>query len=99
LYFMWCLQKTMREDTDSSKRLFYVIFGLGYVGWFVALPIIVLVSLALDDIARAKVVAAIYLVTTTLGFAIIGFLLWPSRASKYFQVAVPDLLGHGYERL
>jgi len=99
LYFMWCLQQTVREDSDSTKRVFYMIFGLGYILWFLALPIIVLISLAVAVWVRAKIVTAIYLCTMTLGFAIIGFLLWPSRASRYFQVAVPDLLGSGYERL
>jgi hypothetical protein len=99
IYFMWCLHHTLRDDTDHSKRVFYIIFGLGYTLWFLALPIIVLVALALAQFVRAKIVYAIYVVTVTLGFSVIGFLLWPSRASKFFQVAVPDLLGSGYERL
>jgi len=100
VYFVFCLVKTVRDDTDSSKRIFYTIFGTGYLLWFLSLPIIVMIASALAPWVRQKIVMGIYLLCTTLGFAIISFLLWPSRASKYFAVAVPDLMsGHAYDRL
>jgi len=90
----------VRDDEDHSKRWFYAIFGAGYSLWFLTLPLIVVIATTLAPWVRMKTVTAIYLVITTLGFGVICSLLWPSRASKYFQVAVPDLMSvHAYERL
>jgi len=100
LYFIFSIYMTLRGENDASKRQFYLIFGVGYTLWFLSLPLIVLIALRLDPWVRMKVVTGIYLVVTLFGYAVIGSLLWPRWAVKYFQVAVPDLLSGGnyYER-
>jgi len=100
IYFVWCLQSTVKADSDSTKKFFYVIFGIGFSIWFISLPFIVLVDLALSGWYRAKVVAAMILTVTAVSYFGLGFLLWPSRASRYFTVTGPDVFkGSGYERL
>lgn len=98
-YFIFCLVKTFREDTDSSKRTFYVIFGTSFSLWFVSIVLLVLVSFATSPWYRIKIIVPTYLSITAIAYGILIFLLWPSTVSKYFQVAVPDLLGSGYAQL
>jgi hypothetical protein len=99
IYFIWCLQKTIKEDTDSGKKGFYLLFGTSFGVWFLSLPLIVLLSLALSGWYREKAVDAIVMTVTAISYLGIGFLLWPSRASKYFQITGPDVFTAGYERL
>jgi len=100
IYFIWCIQKTVRDDSDSNKKFFYVVFGTGFSLWFLSLPLIVLLSLGLAVWFREKVIEAIVLSITAVSYAGLGFMLWPSRASKYFQISGPDVFkGSGYEKL
>ena len=91
LYFLWCLQKTIREDSDSGKKVFYYSFGGGYAIWFLSLPLVVFISFGFSAWYRQKVVDTLMLLITAFGFTMIGFLLWPSRASKYFAISGPDV--------
>lgn len=100
IYFLYCLQRTLRVDSDIEKKGFYIVFGLGYSLWFTMLPIIVLIAHLLSAWYRFKVVTALYLITGFIGYFVLVFLLWPSRAQKYFVIKVPDVfLDVGYERL
>jgi len=104
VYFVWCLLQTykqeMSNETDTSKKRFYVSFGISYAIWFLILPILVLTALAYPVVDRFKVVVILNVTTTAIALALLCFLLWPSRARQYFTVAVPNILsGVAYERL
>lgn len=100
VYLVWGLANTYKEEADESKRKFYLYFGLGVTLWFLSLPVTVLCATGMPAWYRERVVDAIQLVVATLGFLVISFLLWPSHASKYFQISGPDVFkGTVYERL
>jgi hypothetical protein len=103
VYFVWALQGTFVADPDRSKKLFYLVFGGVFGLWFLSLPILTLLSLAFAPWDEQKIVVSIYLVIEFAAFVTMVVLLLPSRAAKYFSVAVPDLLsseqGAGYDRL
>jgi len=100
-YFVFGIFQSVQKDTDHNKRVFYYSFGIGYAIWFLGLPFIVILAFVFDEWYRFKAVIAVYLVLSTLGYGFLAFLFWPSRARKYFEIAVPDVLtaAGGYEKL
>jgi len=94
LWFLWNLRLTFLEETNPEKRKFYLIFGGVYTLWFFMLIFIVMIAAAFGTYSywRLKVVTGMYLCVNTLGFSLMAFLLWPSRAQQYFQINKPDLL-------
>jgi hypothetical protein len=56
-------------------------------------PIASFLTFIMDPWARERVVLAFTLTITVLAYAILSFLFWPSRAERYFQLAVPDVSG------
>jgi len=86
VWFLWYLWKTYQLETLPEKRKFYIYFGVVYVIWFVALPIIVIIAAALSPWVREKIVTGLTLSINSLAFLALGFLLWPSRASEYFSI-------------
>jgi len=97
-WFLWELRTTYLQETDSNKRRFYLMFGGAYTVWFLMLVIIVLIALIIPAWDRAKVVIGMSLCNNCLGFCLLAFLLWPSRAMKYFQIVQKEdlLLGATY---
>lgn len=91
---MWSLRKTILLESLPEKRVFYIVFGASYTLWFLLLPLIIFISLFLAPWIRFRTVTALVATTNFLGLAALAFLLWPSRASKYFVIkASPQLLG------
>jgi len=92
LWFLFLLRKTHLDEQNDEKKRFYFIFGILYTLWFLALPLIVLLAVLLQAWYRFKVVTGLFLCVNTLGLFGLAFLLWPNRASRYFQVTKTDLL-------
>eukprot|EP01104_Vermistella_antarctica_P017944 TRINITY_DN6500_c0_g1_i1.p1 TRINITY_DN6500_c0_g1~~TRINITY_DN6500_c0_g1_i1.p1 ORF type:complete len:416 (+),score=99.10 TRINITY_DN6500_c0_g1_i1:152-1399(+) len=92
-YFLYELVLTFREEQQTEKRSFYVKFGITYSLWFLSLPIVVAVAMVLPEWYREKLVVLISTSITTLAYGILAFLMWPSRVTKFFTIAPPDLLG------
>jgi hypothetical protein len=92
LYFLWTLRNTHLEESHPGKRRFYVVFGACYTAWFVALPFIVILAAAMPAWYRLKVTQGMYLTINALGIWGLMYLLWPSRATEYFQIQKADLL-------
>lgn len=91
-YFAYSLYLTFREETQYDKRLFYIIFGIGYGMWFVLPAMLNFISMGIAEWYRPKVVDAFQLTVTFIGMLALVVLLWPSRAEKFFRVITPDLL-------
>eukprot|EP01121_Diplochlamys_sp_Union-15-3_P016403 TRINITY_DN5567_c0_g1_i1.p1 TRINITY_DN5567_c0_g1~~TRINITY_DN5567_c0_g1_i1.p1 ORF type:complete len:451 (-),score=44.13 TRINITY_DN5567_c0_g1_i1:20-1324(-) len=92
IWFFWCLVKTRRLETNPEKRRFYLFFGLGFGLWFVALPLIVAISLGLPSWWRQKVVDGLILTINVIAYILLTILLWPTRAQKYFSIKPSSIL-------
>jgi hypothetical protein len=58
-WYCICLYSTWSLESHPDKRKFYLVFGLLYSLWFIALPVIVVVATVLDPWVRAKTVTAL----------------------------------------
>jgi len=86
-YFAWCLYKTWREEAQFDKRLFYLIFGIGYTAWFILPALFNFISMCVAEWYRPRVVDAFQLTATFLGVSALVVLLWPTRMEKYFRIS------------
>jgi len=86
-YFAWSLYNTWHEESQYEKRLFYLIFGIGYSVWFLLPAVLNLISIAIDEWYRPRVVDAFQITTTFLGVVALIVFLWPTRMQKYFRMA------------
>jgi hypothetical protein len=95
LWFIWSLRATYLEDYHPAKRKFYLWFGIACVAWFLALPFIAIIAASFNHPwAELKTVMILYVTANALALAGLQFLLWPSRASEYFQISARlDLAG------
>lgn len=93
VYFGWCLFSTLKEAPAEKKKFFYV-FGTCYGVWFLNLPIIAAIMTAVPPWKRDEVSVVVNLTITLLAQGGLVFLLWPSRAAKYFAISAPDLIGY-----
>jgi len=92
-WFLFCIRGSYLDESHPNKRKFYFIFGIIYTIWFVLLPFVVIIaSLDKADWNKYRTVQGMYLTLNTLGFGIMIFLFWPSRAAEYFQMAKTDVL-------
>jgi hypothetical protein len=92
-WFVWSLRNTIRLESLPEKRMFYIVYGATYAFWFLALPVVVLVAFFLSPTIRFRLIEGLSISIDFLGLAALAFLLWPSRASKYFVIkASPQLL-------
>lgn len=85
-YFAFSLFRTWREEALYDKRLFYLIFGIGYSAWFVLPALLNFISMGVAEWYRPRVVDAFQLTSTFIGVAALVVLLWPSRVEKYFRI-------------
>jgi len=92
-YFGFCVFKTLKAATDDKKTFFY-IFGACYLVWFISLPIVAAIMTAVAFWYRDGPSNLVDLIITFLAQGGLAFLLWPSRAAKYFTISAPDLLGY-----
>ena len=86
-YFAYSLFRTWREEAQYDKRLFYLVFGIGYSAWFVLPALLNFISMAIDEWYRPRVVDAFQLTSTFIGVVALVVLLWPSRMEKYFRIS------------
>jgi len=92
-WFLWSLRNTIRLESLPEKRTFYMVFGICYALWFLALPGIVLIAYLLAATVRFRLIQGLSVSVDFVALAALAFLLWPSRASKYFVIrASPQLL-------
>jgi len=95
LWFIWSVRATYMEENHPSKRKFYLWFGIAYVAWFLALPLIAIIAAGTKNAwNELKTVMILYVTANALAIGGLQFLLWPTRASEYFQISARlDLAG------
>ncbi len=65
--------------------------GVLYFMWFLSLPLLVLIALAIDPWDREKVVSGMLIAIALVAYSILNWILWHTRVGAYFKVDVPDL--------
>ncbi|KAF2074745.1 hypothetical protein CYY_003933 [Polysphondylium violaceum] len=96
IWFMWCGYNTYIEENHPAKRQFYKLFGISFVFWFIALPMICIIASAVDPWVRQRTVLGFYVTFNAVAIAVASFLLSPSRASDYFSISSSEGT-HSYE--
>jgi hypothetical protein len=91
-WFLTLLRTTIEFEFDDVKRAFFVQFRWLLGCWFLYLPCVVIISVFLDAWVRRKTVESLYQGMNFLVFSVMATLLWPTRSSKYFKIAGPDLM-------
>eukprot|EP00455_Lapot_gusevi_P053690 TRINITY_DN8435_c0_g1_i8.p1 TRINITY_DN8435_c0_g1~~TRINITY_DN8435_c0_g1_i8.p1 ORF type:complete len:225 (+),score=64.64 TRINITY_DN8435_c0_g1_i8:109-783(+) len=93
------LAEQAASGSDEDKTPMFRALGIAYGIWFFTLPFIVLVSLLLEPWVRERIVTLIAMVVTTVAYSGLLFLLWPTRASRYFKIPVPIDIDSSYQNL
>lgn len=84
-WFVNTILETRSYEKASVKRHFFLrVAGLFSV-YFVALPIIVLIASFLSPWVREKTVAAISTSVDSTVYITLIYMLWPTRAPRYFE--------------
>lgn len=100
LWFSFCVYFAMstyqtfsKEDNPVKKKLFLTLM-LFYIPWFALYPTINFLDLtsALGATHRTMIIASTSTVIAFIGYVILSFLTWPSRAEEYFNVNKPDVM-------
>lgn len=101
VWFVLRVNKSFREEVHTEKRKFYWRFGLVYSFWFISLPIVVIIGAIDAPWSRQKTVESLIMVVNTFWFGALGWMLWPSRANRYFEIQQDSFVSstHQYEDL
>jgi len=91
-WFLWSLRDTLRSETNPEKRKFYLPFSFVYGCWILSLPFIAVILGFLDTTLRLKIITITTMFCDLVGFSILGYLFWPSRARDYFSIRSSALL-------
>jgi len=82
---------TYKQEDDPHKKGFFLKLMLLYTLWFAGLPVIAGLGIELPPWWCEKVVTSFSLSATTVAYAVLGYLLWPTRAEHYFKIKTPDV--------
>jgi len=102
LWFFINISYNWKKEDNPVKKTLFARLGVLYGLWFVALPISVAVSYVQQPWLRDKIVVSVAICISTVAYAAMSFLLWPSRAQEYFSVDKPNVHNTGlqhYEHL
>merc|ERR1712146_226615 len=96
LLLLWFLAEiwNARSLASSTKDAFFLKFGALGATWFSSTPLSVLIANLLDPWVRIKVVTCIDLLMQVLALILLVYMMWPTRASKYFEYFAPEVQQH-----
>ncbi|KAF0689732.1 Aste57867_18843 [Aphanomyces stellatus] len=84
-WFLVQLHATRAKEVCPAKRMFFFQMGLLFTVYILSLPVIVLVASVLSPWVREKIVESVTICIEWLTSAVLVYLLWPTRAPKYFD--------------
>ncbi|DBA01311.1 TPA: hypothetical protein N0F65_001816 [Lagenidium giganteum] len=84
-WFIMTILETRAFEEASSKRRFFVQIGSLFVLYLLSLPIIVVIASFLSPWVREKIVAGVTISVEFCIYVALIYLLWPSRAPRYFE--------------
>mmetsp|Transcript_2168 Transcript_2168/g.2418 ORF Transcript_2168/g.2418 Transcript_2168/m.2418 type:complete len:438 (-) Transcript_2168:54-1367(-) len=99
-WFLWSIFWTYKLEAQPQKRRFYIILSIGLSVWYLSLIVFVVMAAGMAPWVPKKItiVTALVLFSDTLAFAVLNFLLWPTRASSYFEKLHSEPLGSQEKR-
>jgi hypothetical protein len=95
VWYLLTLRNTITQETEPTKRRFFVYFGGSYVVWFAGLLFVVIIGAMVPALHREVTVLVLYNILNFAGFGVMVLLLWPSWATQLFAISAPDLLFSG----
>eukprot|EP01132_Coremiostelium_polycephalum_P006612 gene6612-8183_t len=92
LFFYFCLSifRTYKKQNDVTKKRFYLMFGLVFGVWFIALPIVVIVSHFMDPWVRYKVITILNLVIDIIFYMAVIVVFRPFKSNPWVQILNSD---------
>jgi len=87
-FFSYSTYSTYTKEENPMKKKFFLAMMIVYIPWFGLYPFIKLLDMtgALGPVHRVMVVAVFRTIIAFIGYVILSFLTWPSRASAYVEV-------------
>lgn len=85
-WFAMRVSQSYQEEKHTEKRKFFMFFGALYSLWFLSLPFFAVVGAAVNAPWRERTVDILVMVANCLWYGVLGFMLWPSRATTYFEI-------------
>ncbi|TYZ61713.1 hypothetical protein PybrP1_003865 [[Pythium] brassicae (nom. inval.)] len=85
VWFVNTILDTRAYEEGAAKRRFFLQIGALFSVYILALPVIVLIASFLSPWVREKVVASITTSVEICIYSALIYLLWPSRAPRYFE--------------
>lgn len=92
IYFAYGIYISRGQEPNGSKRLFYAFLGVFYTIWIMSLGLINMLALALDPWVRTYTIAIVDECVTFMGYVAFSYLIWPSHAKHFFQIAPPSVM-------
>ena len=102
VYFVFMLVVSYVNEIIPPKKKLYLRLGILFAPWMLGPPLVAVGVLLLDDWVRQKIVLTLQTTLTFVAYAILSFLLWPSRAQEYFSISSKPTLADfhaAYDRL
>ncbi|OQR92525.1 hypothetical protein ACHHYP_03606 [Achlya hypogyna] len=84
-WFASTLVRTRAKEELAEKRAFFTQMGLLFGVYVLSVPVMVTVASILSPWVREKIVDSVTVGIELLLYSVLAFLLWPSRAPKYFE--------------
>lgn len=92
VWFSYTLIQSYRNEDNPVKKTLYRNLAIVYFPWFFGLPLVTLLTLRLNPWVAERIVKTVSLIVSTAGYAVLSYLLWPSRAEEYFNISTPDVM-------
>lgn len=85
-WFVLLLKKSIRRELDDDKAAFLRNFGVGFLIWFVFVPVFSVVSTSIPLLWRYKVALSLTLLADYFAMMMAVHLFWPrSTYSRFFH--------------
>jgi len=91
LWFAYHVFHSYEREYKPAKKELFARLGSIYTPWFLMRPLALALVLMLDPWVREKIVISVSLTVSTVAYLVLAYLLWPTRATNYFEINVPDV--------
>ncbi|EQC26361.1 hypothetical protein SDRG_15846 [Saprolegnia diclina VS20] len=85
VWFLSTLSQTRQKEDVLEKRAFFTQMGVLFAIYVLSVPFMVALASLLSPWVREKIVDSVTVGIEFVTYSILIFLLWPSRAPKYFE--------------
>jgi len=90
-WFVQTVVASYNKEYKPQKRAMYLRLGFVYTFWLLCEPAVVLLTQLLSPWVRDKIIIGVEGPLSIVAYGWMAFLLWPTRASEYFMLDLPDV--------